>query len=74
MQSNNQAEMKMNKYYAAATRKNVSGRPDYPWFAAYANGSRIQFVSKDSALDYARTACDQKQHGLYAPKAVPVEA
>lgn len=60
----------MTKFYAAATRKNVDGKPDYPWFLTYTNGQRVEFVSETSALDTAKSYCAERQHGLYNPRAI----
>ena len=62
----------MNKYFAVATRKNLTGKPDYKWYARYATGDRMVFKTAEEAEQYARSACSETMHAIGNPHAEPV--
>ncbi len=57
------------KYIAKAMRRNVAGKEDYEWIAKYADNSPILFDTDNEALEYAKSACSDPAHAMYAPSA-----
>ena len=60
-------------YFAAATRRNIKGKPDYPWLYTYSNGIPVAFHSENAALMAAQIQCSDSAHCLYKPKAVKLD-
>lgn len=60
----------MTKFYAVATRRNLSKRRDSLWTAQDRLGVRLQFETERRAVQYARRACrDEKDGSLLYPRA-----
>lgn len=57
------------RWMAQGTRRNVDGKPDYPWTLRYANGRPFLYASEEAAYRAAARACADTAHGLHSPRA-----
>jgi hypothetical protein len=59
---------------ACATRRNVDGKPDYPWIRCYTNGAPVLYRTEEAAYAAAVSACAESMHGLHSPRASIIES
>jgi len=57
------------KYVATATRKNVSGKPDYLWVYRDTSNSPVLFETERSAFEKAESMCKDESASMHSPAA-----